>query len=52
MIFVAGYQEEKEVSHDAFMHAFEAAKPAARIPGLQQFAAAVSSAICLHTSGF
>jgi len=36
-----GYQEEKEVSHEAFLHAFEASKPAARIPGLQQFAAAV-----------
>lgn len=36
-----GPAEEKEVSHEAFMHAFSAAKPAARIPGLQQFAAAI-----------
>lgn len=31
-----GYQEEREVSHEAFMHAFEAARPKAMsIPGMQ-----------------
>lgn len=39
--YYPGPQEEKEVSHEAFLHAFEASKPAARIPGLQQFAAAI-----------
>lgn len=32
-------QEEKDVSHEAFMHAMEAARPKAmRIPGMQEFA--------------
>eukprot|EP00878_Enallax_costatus_P014356 GHUV01015016.1.p1 GENE.GHUV01015016.1~~GHUV01015016.1.p1 ORF type:complete len:174 (+),score=44.41 GHUV01015016.1:82-603(+) len=34
--------EEKSAAHEAFMHAFEAAKPpSSRIPGLQAFAAAI-----------
>lgn len=38
----AGIEEETEVLHDAFHRAFEEAKPCnARIPGLQEFAAAL-----------
>ncbi|KAF8073112.1 PRFB1 [Scenedesmus sp. PABB004] len=37
-----GPAEEKESAHEAFLHAFEAAKPVTlRMPGLQQFAAAI-----------
>jgi hypothetical protein len=37
-----GFQEEKDVSHEAFMHAFEAARPRAmRLPGMQEFAASI-----------
>lgn len=37
-----GFQEEKDVSHEAFMHAMEAARPRAmRIPGMQEFAASI-----------
>ncbi|GBF90261.1 hypothetical protein Rsub_03394 [Raphidocelis subcapitata] len=37
-----GPQEEKDVSHEAFMHAMEAARPRAmRIPGMQEFAASI-----------
>lgn len=37
-----GPKEEKDVSHEAFMHAFEASRPpTVRIPGLQEFAAAI-----------
>jgi hypothetical protein len=39
----AGPQEERESAHEAFMHALESAKPVKlRMPGMQQFAAAVS----------
>lgn len=45
----AGPQEEKEAAHEAFMQAFEASKPVAvRMPGLQQFAASVSSSLHAH----
>ena len=38
-----GPQEERESAHEAFMHALESAKPVKlRMPGMQQFAAAVS----------
>lgn len=37
-----GFQEEKDVSHEAFMHAMEAARPRAmRLPGMQEFAASL-----------
>lgn len=37
-----GPQEERESAHEAFMHAMESAKPVKlRLPGLQQFAAAI-----------
>lgn len=37
-----GPKEEKDSAHEAFMSAYEAAKPlSVRLPGLQQFAAAV-----------
>lgn len=40
----AGPQEERESAHEAFMHALESAKPVKlRMPGMQQFAAAVSA---------
>lgn len=40
--FYPGPQEEKEAAHEAFLHAFEASKPVCvRMPGLQQFAAAI-----------
>lgn len=40
----AGPQEERESAHEAFMHALESATPVKlRMPGMQQFAAAVSS---------
>jgi len=39
---VAGSEEEYDVSHSAFHRAFEDAKPApAKVPGLQEFAAAI-----------
>lgn len=38
-----GPQEEREAAHEAFMHAMESSKPLKlRMPGMQQFAAAVS----------
>ena len=40
---VSGPEEDREVAHFAFMHAFQASAPeAARIPGMQEFAGAVS----------
>lgn len=42
-LICAGPQEERSSAHEAFMHALESAKPVKlRMPGLQEFAAAVS----------
>ena len=40
---VPGPDEDREVAHSAYMHAFQESAPAvARIPGMQEFAGAVS----------
>ncbi|KAJ9527676.1 hypothetical protein QJQ45_025947 [Haematococcus lacustris] len=45
-------EEERDVTHDAYMLAFEAAKPSAmRVPGLQEFAAALWARRRYSTSG-
>ncbi|KAL6756241.1 hypothetical protein V8C86DRAFT_2436260 [Haematococcus lacustris] len=48
----AGVEEERDVTHDAYLLAFEAAKPSAmRVPGLQEFAAALWARRRYSTSG-
>lgn len=48
----AGVEEEYDVSHDAFHRAFDDAKPeSAKIPGLQEFAAAIYERRRLIPSG-
>lgn len=50
-MFCAGPQEERESAHEAFMHAMESAKPVKlRMPGLQEFAAAVSEGAVLSAN--
>ncbi|KAJ9526942.1 hypothetical protein QJQ45_025343 [Haematococcus lacustris] len=50
--YYPGVEEERDVTHDAYLLAFEAAKPSAmRVPGLQEFAAALWARRRYSTSG-